>query len=100
MGRNWVMEKKIEIIAPNLLLLSSLVFYLEQRSYESIWGLAFGVFLWLAAMIIPRVLPNSTPSEFESRLVEVEKNIMENTQFVGKELGTIKSAMQIKQMGR
>lgn len=96
----------IELIAPNLLLLSSLSFYIVQGATTgSVCGLALGIVLWIAALVIQRALPVEKPTELAKRVQELSKKLEEldatvlaNAQYTAKELGTLNTVLKINQM--
>lgn len=114
------MDKKqlIEIAIPHSFLgFTATVFALNPNS-ETVMGLLVASILWMVTLVLPRVFPAEKPTKLEAEIKALEKKFEDEFKFVGKthgelekivhanaqysanEFGTIKTAIQIKQLGR
>lgn len=82
------------------------VFAFNQNAC-TVLGLAVASIFWLVTELFPKIFPADKPTKLEAEInalkaqIEVlDKTVLTNAQYSATEFGTIKTAMQIRQLGR
>lgn len=98
---------RITNILPHFLVGFAAGVFAINPNVNTLGGFTVASILWILALISPRLFPVDKPTELKAQVDQLDKvvkqmeqTVLANAEYSAKEFGTIKTAIQLKQLGR